>query len=46
MNRFTHLPTVPASIPKAAATAFGVWPSFSTRRTSSARLCGVVRAFL
>ena len=42
----THLPTVLPVTPMAVATAVGAWPSASTRRTSSARLCGVRRAFL
>ena len=45
-NLATHLFTVLISTPKALATAVGDWPSPSTRRTNSARLTGVVRAFL
>ena len=45
-NLATHLFTVLRSMPKAVATAFGAWPSLSTRLTNSARLAGVVRAFL
>src|SRR5438067_9603358 len=37
--------TVLTVTPKAAATAFGVCPSTTTRRASSARLRGVSRAF-
>jgi hypothetical protein len=44
-KRATHWRTVVTVTPKAAATAFGVCPSTTTRRTSSARLCGVSRAF-
>src|SRR4051794_10247083 len=44
-KRTTHLHTVLTAAPKAAATAVGVCPSTTTRRTSSARLCGVSRAF-
>src|SRR4051794_41009977 len=39
-KRATHLRTVLTVTPKAAATAVGVCPSTTTRRTRSARLCG------
>jgi len=45
-KRATHLFTVLISTPKAVARAFGERASISTRRTISARLTGVVRAFL
>src|SRR5262249_61965972 len=44
--RATHLRTVRALIPKAAATCPVDWCSATMRRTISARLWGVVRAFL
>lgn len=45
-KRAIHFFTVLASTPKAVATAFAVCPRSNTRRTISARLAGVVRAFL
>ena len=45
-QRATHLRTVLTQSPKAVATAFGLCPCSTTRRTSSARLRGVRRAFL
>src|SRR5260221_14448928 len=45
-KRSTHLRTVLALTPRAVATALATWPSTRTRRTNSARLCGVSRAFL